>query len=163
LTVADGRSDPGGRRAIWPRTACKIGLKGLKPKSLREHFAELDPDNRYGLATLPANELRHVHGCLAGNPRLAELLHAVLSSDPPALQPHEVGEWLSTSPAREVHQRLVRLYLESLPTEQQRVAEGLAALGIPVRSDAIIGVLDPTCARHRSNRPFERSWRRALF
>ncbi|MEU4339434.1 hypothetical protein AB0F59_33135 [Micromonospora lupini] len=125
----------------WTETACRISLEGLEPPSLREHFAELDPGNSCGLAALPDNDLRRIHGRLAGNPRLAELLHAVLSSDPQGLQAREVGLWLSSAPASEVHQRLVHRFLDHLPAEQQRVAEGLAALGIPVCTDAVIGVL----------------------
>src|SRR5205807_1386929 len=70
----------------WTGTACRISLDGLEPPSLREHFAELDPGSRYGLADLPEKDLRRIHGLLAGNPRFAELLHAVLSSDLPGLQ-----------------------------------------------------------------------------
>lgn len=127
----------------WTGTACRISLEGLEPPSLREHFAELDPGNRYGLADLPENDLRRIHGRLAGNPRLAELLHAVLSCDPPGLQAREVGPWLSSLSASEVHQRLVHRFVDHLPAEQQQAAKGLAALGIPVRTDAVIGVLEP--------------------
>jgi tetratricopeptide (TPR) repeat protein len=127
----------------WTGTACRISLEGLEPPSLREHFAELDPGNRYGLAALPENDLRRIHGRLAGNPRLAELLHALLSSDPPALHAHEVGPWLSSVPATEVHERLAHRFVDHLPAAQQRAAEGLAALGIPVGTDAVIAVLEP--------------------
>jgi hypothetical protein len=127
----------------WTGTACRISVEGLEPPSLREHFAELDPGNRYGMAALPDNDLRRIHGRLAGSPRLAELLHAVLSSDPPGLQAHEVGPWLSSVPAREVHQRLVHRFVDHLPAEQQRTVEGMAALGISVRTDAVIGLLEP--------------------
>ncbi|MDG4834231.1 hypothetical protein O7627_33745 [Solwaraspora sp. WMMD1047] len=127
----------------WTGTACRIIVDGLEPPSLREHFAELDPSNRYGLAALPDNDLRRIHGALAGSPRLAELLHAVLSSDPPVLHSREVGQWLSSVPASKVHERLVQLFVDNLPIEQQRAAEGLAALGIPVLADAVIGVLEP--------------------
>ncbi|HEX5407983.1 MAG TPA: AAA family ATPase [Pseudonocardiaceae bacterium] len=127
----------------WTGTACRINLDGLEPLSLREHFAELDPDNRYGLAALPEKDLWHIHGLLAGNPRLAELLHAVLSSDPPGLQADEVGTWLSSGPASDVHQRLVHLFVDHLPTEQRLAAKGLAALGIPVHTDAVVSVLKP--------------------
>ncbi|MYU11439.1 hypothetical protein GTZ78_12175 [Streptomyces sp. SID8361] len=127
----------------WMEKADHISLSGLKPPSLREHFAVLDPSDTYGLAVLPENDLRRVHGRLAGNPRLAELLSAIISSDPPGLQVHEVGAWLSSVPASEVHQRLVHMFVDRLPVEQQRVAEGLAALGIPVGTEAVIGILEP--------------------
>jgi tetratricopeptide (TPR) repeat protein len=125
----------------WPGTACRISLDGLEPPSLREHFAELDPGRRYGLADLEGKDLRGIHGLLAGNPRLAELLHAVCSSDSQGLQAREVGPWLSSLPASTVHERLVHRFVDHLPTEQQLVAKGLAALGIPVSTDAVIGVL----------------------
>ena len=127
----------------WTGTACRISLEGLEPPSLREYFTELDPGNRYGLADLPADNLRRIHGRLAGSPRLAELLHACLSGEPPALQAREVGPWLSSVPTSEVHQNLVRLFVGSLPAEQQRVAEAVAALGVPVHTDTIINVLEP--------------------
>lgn len=127
----------------WTEKAVHISLSGLKPPSLREQFAVLDPSDTYGLAVLPENDLRRVHGRLAGNPRLAELLSAVISSDQPGLQVHEVGAWLSSVPASEVHQRLVRMFVDHLPVEQQRVAEGLAAFGIPVGAEAVIGILEP--------------------
>lgn len=128
---------------VWMEKAVHISLSGLKPPSLREHFAVLDPSDTYGLAALPEDDLRRVHGRLAGNPRLAELLSAVISSDPPGLQVHEVGAWLSSVPASEVHQRLVHMFVDQLPAEQQRVAEGLAALGIPAGTEAVIGILEP--------------------
>ncbi|MFE7891838.1 hypothetical protein [Streptomyces sp. NPDC057412] len=127
----------------WMEKAVHINLSGLQPPWLREHFAVLDPSDRYGLAALPESDLQLVHGRLAGNPRLAELLSAVISSDPPALQIHEVGAWLSSVPASEVHQRLVHMFVDHLPAEQQRVAEGLAALGIPAGTEAVIGILEP--------------------
>ncbi|WP_238005906.1 hypothetical protein KZZ52_41865 [Dactylosporangium sp. AC04546] len=127
----------------WTGTACRISLEGLEPPSLREQFAELDPGNRYGLAALSTDELRRIHGGLSGNPRLAELLHAALSSDPPGLHVREAGPWLSALSAIDVHRRLLHWFVEHLPAEQQRVAEGLAALGIPVRADAIADVVRP--------------------
>jgi tetratricopeptide (TPR) repeat protein len=129
--------------AAWPATACRIGLEGLEPPSVREHFARLDPGNRYGLAALPDHPLRTIHSRLAGNPRLAELLYAVLSSDPAALPPHEVGPWLSSVPAAGVHRRLTQRLVDHLPRQQQLAAKGLAALGIPVRTDAVASVLEP--------------------
>ncbi|MFD9949940.1 tetratricopeptide repeat protein [Nonomuraea sp. NPDC059023] len=124
----------------WAGSACRISLEGLEPPSLGEYFAQLDPDRRYGLAELRGADLRRLHGLLAGNPRRAELLHACLSSEPPALQAHEVGPWLEAS---EVHQRLVRTFVDHLPVEQQRVAEAVAALGVPVHHDTVINVLKP--------------------
>ncbi|MFY1652153.1 hypothetical protein ACN27J_14810 [Solwaraspora sp. WMMB762] len=125
----------------WTETACRISLEGLEPPSLGEYFAALDPNNRYGLVSLPDNDLRRIHGRLAGNPRFAELLHAILSIDPPGLDAREVGPWLASVPAGEVHQRLVRRFVDHLPAEQQRAAEALAALGIPVTIDAVIRVI----------------------
>ncbi|WP_198358136.1 tetratricopeptide repeat protein [Streptomyces fildesensis] len=127
----------------WTEKAFHVSLRGLKPPSLREYFAVLDPTGKYGLAVLPEEDLRRIHGRLAGNPRLAEVLYAVLSSDPPGLQVHEIGAWLSSVPASEVHQRLVHKFVDRLPAEQQRAAEGLAALGLPAGTEAIIGILEP--------------------
>jgi tetratricopeptide (TPR) repeat protein len=127
----------------WVGTACRIDLEGLEPPSVREHFAELDPGGRHGLAALPESDLRTIHSRLAGNPRLAELLHAVLSSDPPGLPAHEAGPWLSSMPASEVHHRLTHRLVGQLPAEQRLAAKGLAALGIPVRTDAVVAVLEP--------------------
>ncbi|WP_435250985.1 hypothetical protein [Streptomyces tendae] len=127
----------------WTERAVHISLSGLKPPWLREHFALLDPNDTYGLAALPESDLRRVHGRLAGNPRLAELLSAVISSDPRMLEVHEVGAWLSAVPASEVHLRLVHKFVDHLPVEQQRVAEGLAALGIPAFTEAVVGILEP--------------------
>ncbi|MFJ3673340.1 AAA family ATPase [Streptomyces sp. NPDC090106] len=127
----------------WTENAVHIGLRGYKPLWLRKHFAALDPSDTYGLAVLSESDLRRVHGRLAGNPRLAELLSAGISSDPPAMQVHEIGAWLSSVPTSEVHQRLVHKFVDRLPIEQQRVAEGLAALGIPADTEAVIGILEP--------------------
>ncbi|WP_405535635.1 tetratricopeptide repeat protein [Streptomyces sp. NBC_00075] len=127
----------------WTEKAVHINLSGLKPPWLREHFAVLDPSDTFGLAVLPENDLRRVHGRLAGNPRLAELLSAVISSDPPALRIHEVGAWLSSVSASEVHQRLVHLLVDHLPVEQQCVMEGLAALGIPAGAQDVVRILEP--------------------
>ncbi|KUL40540.1 hypothetical protein ADL15_07105 [Actinoplanes awajinensis subsp. mycoplanecinus] len=128
----------------WTETACRISLDGLEPPSLREHFAALAPADSTGLAALPEPELRRIHGRLAGNPRLAELLHALQCTDPPMLQPTEVAPWLSGIPAGQVHQRLVDRFVNQLPIEQQRVVQALAALGIPADTDAITGVVGPS-------------------
>ncbi|WP_329597529.1 hypothetical protein OIE43_15890 [Streptomyces pseudovenezuelae] len=127
----------------WTEKAVHIRLSGLQPPSMREHFAALDPSGKYGLAVLQEDDLRRIHGRLAGNPRLAELLSAVISSTPPGLQVHEIRGWLSAAPASEVHQRLVHKFVNDLPFEQQRVAEGLAALGVPVDAETVAGVLEP--------------------
>ncbi|MEV7192257.1 AAA family ATPase [Streptomyces sp. NPDC093510] len=126
----------------WAETAAQIHLEGLEPPSFREYFAMLDPSGRHGLANLPEVDLRRIHGRLAGSPRFAELLHAILSGDPPGLLVHEIGAWLSSVRPSEVHQRLVQRFVDQLPSEQQRVAEGLAALGVPVGTEAVIGVLE---------------------
>jgi len=126
----------------WAEKAVHISLSGLNRQWLRKHFAVLDPSDAYGLAVLPKNDLRRVHGRLAGNPRLAELLSAVISSELSGLQVHEIGSWLSSVPASEVHQRLVHKFVDHLPAEQQRVAEGLAALGIPAGTDDVVGILE---------------------
>ncbi|MFG2801152.1 tetratricopeptide repeat protein [Streptomyces pseudovenezuelae] len=127
----------------WTEKAVHINLSGLEPPWMRKHFALLDPNDTYGLAILQENDLRRIHGRLAGNPRLAELLSAVIGSDTPGLQVHEVGAWLSSVPTSDVHHRLVHKFIERLPAEQQRVAEALAALGIPADAQAVIGVLEP--------------------
>ncbi|MEU8179083.1 tetratricopeptide repeat protein [Microbispora hainanensis] len=127
----------------WAGSACRISLEGLEPPSLNEFFSKLDPHSRYGIADLAEADLRKLHGLLAGNPRLAELLHTCLSSEPPALQAREVVSWLSAMPPSEVHQRLVRRIVDHLPAEQQWAARALAALGIPVHSDTVINVLQP--------------------
>ncbi|MEU5260613.1 tetratricopeptide repeat protein [Amycolatopsis sp. NPDC021455] len=127
----------------WVGTACRIGLEGLEPLSVREHFARLDPGNRHGLAALPEDQLRTVYSRLDGNPRLAELLHAVLGADPPGVPAHEAGAWLSAMPASEVHWSLTNRLIDQLPAEQSLVAKGLAALGVPVRTDAVVTVLGP--------------------
>ncbi|MGD6749574.1 AAA family ATPase [Streptomyces sp. BH105] len=127
----------------WAETACQIGLEGLEPLSFREYFAALDPTGKHGLASLPEGDLRRIHGRLAGNPRFAELLHAILSGDPPGLLVHEIGEWLSSPQPTEVHERLVRRFVDQLRPDQQRVAEGLAAIGVPASTETVISVLEP--------------------
>ncbi|MGP2435887.1 hypothetical protein [Streptomyces sp. JW3] len=126
----------------WPETAVHISLEGLEPLSLKEYFAALDPRGTYGLAVLPDDDLRRVHGRLAGNPRLAELLSAVTSSGSTGLQTHEVGSWLSLVPENEVHHRLVLKFIDHLPVEQQRVVEALAALGIPADTQLVTRVVE---------------------
>ncbi|WP_344900949.1 hypothetical protein [Actinomadura meridiana] len=133
----------------WTDSACRISLEGLEPPSLAEYFAKLDPDGRYGLTGMEEDVLRSVHGRLEGNPRLAELLHACLSSERPALPAGEVASWLSTVEPGEMHQRLARMFVDWLPYDQQRVAEAVAALGVPVDTETVISVLEPdmTAAR----------------
>ncbi|MFE9107888.1 AAA family ATPase [Actinomadura geliboluensis] len=126
----------------WTKAAFRLSLDGLELPSLSEYFAKLDPGNGHSLAGLSDDHLRTVHGCLAGNPRLAELLNACLSGEPPALQAHEIVPWLTAS-TNDVHQRLVRLFVDRLPAEQQRVAEALAALGMPVRTETVTNVVKP--------------------
>ncbi|MCX4857501.1 AAA family ATPase [Streptomyces canus] len=127
----------------WTEKAEHISLSGLEPPSLQEYFAALDPSGQYGLAVLPDDDMQRIHGRVAGNPRLAELLSAVISSDPPGLLAHKIEAWLSSGPASKVHERLVHRFLDNLPAEQQRVAEGLAALGIPVGTETVTDLLEP--------------------
>ncbi|MFE7077263.1 tetratricopeptide repeat protein [Streptomyces sp. NPDC057620] len=106
------------------------------------------PGAPHSPTALSTDEHRGLDGPLS-NPRLAELLHAVQSRDPLGRQVDAVSARLSSVPEDERQEFLVRELVDRLPADQQWVALGLAALGIPARTEDVIGLLEPYVAAPR--------------
>jgi hypothetical protein len=90
----------------WPATAHSIFLSGLAVTDFRRFFDKLDPAAECGLATLAPARFEQVHSRLRGNPRLAELLHALISWADRDLGAEDVPAWLAAGTEEEVPQRL---------------------------------------------------------
>ncbi|NED53824.1 hypothetical protein G3I24_23360 [Micromonospora aurantiaca] len=131
----------------WPDTARRIDMAGLEPRYLLDYLRTLDPLDRYRRLNPSDETLVRVHGRLAGNPRLAELLYALVTRE--ALTLDEVSTWLTAIPAADVRGRVVTRLADRLPTDQQLVIAALAAFGIPVEAAAVMAVLNPELPQDR--------------
>ncbi len=133
----------------WPATAHPISLSGLAAADFRRFLGKLDPAAEWGLATLALAPFAQVHSRLRGNPRLAELLHALISWADRDLGAEDVPAWLAAGPEEEVPQRLTDELIRGLPGGHQRVIEALAAFGTPVDESTVGALLEPFVSRAR--------------
>jgi tetratricopeptide (TPR) repeat protein len=133
----------------WPNAAHPIALTGLAAPDFRHFLEKLDPAAECGLAALAPMPLAQVHRWLRGNPRLAELLHALFSCADRDLGVREVPAWLARGTEEEVPQRLTGELIRGLPAGQQRVIEALAAFGTPVGESTVGALLEPSLSRER--------------
>lgn len=140
------RSDRG---ITWPSTAHPVPISGLREDYFRSYLSKLDPGAQFGLSTLPKEAFSSVHRRLQGNPRLAELLHALMTSADRDIGADDVAPWLSPMSADEVPQLLTDKLINGLPRGQQRVVEALAAFGTPVDDNTVVELLDPGLSRQR--------------
>ncbi|MGN9908614.1 hypothetical protein ACTMTJ_13810 [Phytohabitans sp. LJ34] len=131
----------------WPRSARSIDMSGLEPRFLLDYLRTLDPDGPHRDLRPSDKVFLEVHGRLAGNPRLADLLQALLTHEPQTLD--DLAAWLTSLPDDDVGRRLVRRLADHLPTDQQLVVEALAAFGIPVEATTVAAVLEPDLPRDR--------------
>ncbi|WP_435153370.1 hypothetical protein [Micromonospora aurantiaca (nom. illeg.)] len=125
----------------WPDTARRLDLGGLEPRFLVEYLRTLDVHGRDSSLPPEDDVLLRMQDRLAGNPRLAELFHALISRDTAPLD--YLAEWLTSLPANEVRQRVVHRLAGLLPVDECLVLEALAAFGIPVEAAALTAVVRP--------------------
>lgn len=133
----------------WPTTAHSIPLAGLEAPDFRRFLEKLDPAAEWGLATLAPAPFAQVHSRLRGNPRLAELLHALVSWADRDLGAEDVPAWLAAGTEEEVPQRLTDELIGGLSAGHQRVIEALAAFGTPVAESTVGALLEPSLSRVR--------------
>ncbi|MEY9864320.1 tetratricopeptide (TPR) repeat protein [Catenulispora sp. GAS73] len=141
--VLVGQEVPRGDGTVmWPVSARRIPLSGLEEPDFREFVASLDGADEDGLTALAPSAFAQVHRRLRGNPRLAELLHALLGWADRDLGPEDVPAWLAAMSEEEVPQKLTDKLISGLTVGQQRVIEALAAFGTPVAESTVSALLD---------------------
>jgi tetratricopeptide (TPR) repeat protein len=132
----------GDAAVTWPDTVYAIPLSGLAIRDFRRFLEKLDQAAESGLAALAPELFLQVHSRLRGNPRLAELLHALVSWADWDRGAQDVPSWLASLNEEEVPQQLIYELIGGLPGGHQRVIEALAAFGTPVSEPAVSELLE---------------------
>jgi tetratricopeptide (TPR) repeat protein len=131
----------------WPDTARRLDMSGLEPRFLVDYLRALDAHGRDPRLPPEDDVLLRMHERLAGNPRLAELFHALVARDTAPLD--KLAGWLTSLRPSEVRQRVVHRLAGRLPVDERLVLEALAAFGIPVESTALAAVVRPELSPDR--------------
>jgi tetratricopeptide (TPR) repeat protein len=126
--------------ATWPTGAAPIVLARLPYQYFLGFLVDLDRRNP-GLSALPEPLLLELYRRLDGNPRRAELLHAILTLTE-STGPEELARQLSTRSPAAVAQMLPTMLVDGLRRTHREVLAALGAYGIPVAPemvDALVG------------------------
>lgn len=119
----------------WLTTCTALAVDGLPAKHFTGYLGELDKKCRHGLADALAGR----HEQFRGNPRLADLAHAILE-----LPEYDVGRLtrvLTGVRPDDVSRVLVRDLVKGLGLMARRILEALDAFGTPVDAAAVCAVL----------------------
>ncbi|RZU76031.1 ATP/maltotriose-dependent transcriptional regulator MalT [Micromonospora kangleipakensis] len=133
----------------WPDTARRINIEGLESKEFSTYLARLDPGGRLGLAILEAPTLTMLCGKLQGNPRHADMLHAVVAWSDSEFEADTLAARISALPARQVPQFLADELIDNLPNASRRALVALAAYGTPVDAAAVATLLRTELSERR--------------
>jgi len=117
-------------------------LENLPADRFSEYFATLDSHGRTNLDELSDESRHELHEKLQGNPRLAELAHAVISAPNSTMDLHALVVRLRDEDGENVPDFLTNLVFAGASEVQKRVLRALAAFDTPVPDTAVAGLLD---------------------
>ncbi|HEV2633603.1 MAG TPA: AAA family ATPase [Actinocrinis sp.] len=143
VVLVSQRAPQAGGSASWTGSVQTITLAGLPEPDFGHFLKSLDPSAERSLATLRPSQFARVYSWLDGNPRLAELLHALVNRADRGLDAQAVPAWLARMTREEVPQVLIHELIGSLAAEQRQVVEALAAFGTAVDEPAVAALLAP--------------------
>lgn len=133
-------ASPGG--GTWADPEMSIVLGKLPPDDFHKYLKSLDHNgicDPYELSEVSRGDL---YRKMLGNPRLAELGHAITCEAGTGLDLSALVERLRDQDPRHVHTFLARTLLDGLDPVKQQVLRALAAFGTPVPASAVIGLID---------------------
>lgn len=122
----------------WPDADTLIPLRRFDPPELREYLERLGRNNTYDPDDLSDDAWKALYRSLQGNPRLAELAHAVVSVANTDLDLKSLTTALRKQDIRHVHDYLTRRMLRGLSDVKRQIVRALAAFGTPVPASAVI-------------------------
>ncbi|CCH31755.1 tetratricopeptide repeat protein [Actinosynnema sp. NPDC047251] len=125
----------------WPTAEAPLYLDKLPYEYFLHHLAGLDDDSRWDHTSLPEQTRRALYDRMQGNPRYAELAHAVVAVAKTAIDLRALAALLAPQPRKSVPGYLTGLLLEGLAPAESRVLHALAALDTPVPDTAVVGLL----------------------
>jgi len=125
----------------WPDVNGAIAVPQLKIAEFFGYLRSLDRTGALGLDDLDEAFRRKLHRHLLGNPRHAELVHALVTTVDRSIGLRDLADELFKCLPQEVSGRLTRLLAERLGPTRRRVLEALDAFATPVPGDAVISVL----------------------
>jgi tetratricopeptide (TPR) repeat protein/acylphosphatase len=125
----------------WPDVNGAIPVPRLEMAVFFGYLRTLDRTGVLGLDDLDEAFRRRLHRHLQGNPRHAELVHALVTTVERSIGLRDLAEEVFRSRVQEVPERLTQLLAERLGPTRRRVLEALAAFGTPVHADAVVSVL----------------------
>ncbi|GLZ06259.1 hypothetical protein Acsp03_37250 [Actinomadura sp. NBRC 104412] len=136
--------------ATWPTAADPIHVGELPGREFFRYLASLDRARRTDPEMLSESGRAVLYGRLRGNPRLAELVHAVVVVVESGLDLPALTERLRGRDADDVPAFLTGLIVEHATELQRSVLEALAAFDTPVPEEAVVGLLEEISpGRHR--------------
>ncbi|MGW3963771.1 AAA family ATPase [Amycolatopsis sp. NPDC005003] len=133
---------PKSPRATWPGAADAVPVKDLPYEYFVEFLASRDDVQPSGLSEQPPALLDRFHRAVQGNPRTAEVAHAILTLDGTADDAGTLIDRISTLPRADVAGHLVETLLKRIGQQRRRVLDALAAFATPVEVEALATVLE---------------------
>lgn len=127
--------------STWPTAVPAVQLDSLPRDDFFAHLASMDHHGRLDAALLTREQLTSLYEVVDGNPRLAELIHAVVVGDAGYDLPR-LATFLSEQRTPDVFGQLLHLLLVSTTDVRRAVLRVLAAFDTPVRIDAVARVAD---------------------
>jgi tetratricopeptide (TPR) repeat protein len=128
-------------RGTWPHVNDPITVPQLESGDFFGYLGRLDQAGVLGLDDLDEAFRRKLHRHLQGNPRHAELVHALVDSVDSPIGLRDLADDIFGHPPRDIPRYLTRLLAQRLGPVHRRVLNGLAAFGTPVPGDTVVAAL----------------------
>ncbi|MEV4805638.1 tetratricopeptide repeat protein [Nonomuraea sp. NPDC049421] len=123
-------------RHVWPAMATSFEVGALPVKDFTRYLRELDKATGHDLA----RPLAAYHKQLRGNPRLAELAHAIFTSQ--SFDHHRLASIVLGTGADGLSRALTDELVKGLGLVARRVLEALDAFGTPIDAAGVCAVLN---------------------
>ncbi|MEV4476433.1 tetratricopeptide repeat protein [Nonomuraea sp. NPDC049504] len=123
-------------RHVWPTMVTSFEVGALPVKDFTRYLRELDKATGHDLA----RPLAAYHKQLRGNPRLAELAHAIFTSQ--SFDHHRLASIVLGTGVNGLSRALIDELVKGLGLVARRVLETLDAFGTPIDSAGVCAVLE---------------------
>jgi tetratricopeptide (TPR) repeat protein len=126
----------------WPNAEPPIFVGRLPFGYFFEYLESLDRAGRMVSADFPDRMRRQLYARLQGNPRLAELVYAVVVIAETGFDLRSLTDWLLKQDAKDVPAHLARVLFDGLSPVQRCVLQALALFDTPVPASAVVFMCD---------------------
>ncbi len=127
----------------WPSRDAVVTIDGLDVNHFVAYLNQLDPGHALELTDLPRPTLEALRDQLDGNPRLAELLRAIIAHNTEAADARHVADDVLAWDRTDMSGQLLRELIKHLPPFSRPVLAALAAYATPVTARQVSALASP--------------------